>query len=193
MSPKVKKLLYQLEHEVVCSIDHIFDREECRQFDSEVGNGIALMDTDGRLVVRFAQPAMIIVAKGYRWDGCSPKFNILDLSWIGTPDGAIIGSERPTQGPDADCHIPITHERVTHRASVVHDVLGYCKYDSKMPSLFRASREERDLWLSRGRRNRDRLFFELLKMKNHRLARVYFFAVYLLGPLYDLWRGIHSS
>jgi hypothetical protein len=106
MAPKVKKLLYQLEHNFVCNINDIFSENECRQFDFEVGDGIALMDSDGRLVVKFAQPGRIIVAKGYRWDGCSPKLNILDLFWVGTPDGAIIGSERPSEGSDADCHIP---------------------------------------------------------------------------------------
>jgi hypothetical protein len=45
--------------------------------------------------------------KGYAWDGCSPKFQILDLIF-GTPDGAI--SEN-------------TGKAVTYYASMVHDVL----------------------------------------------------------------------
>ena len=45
--------------------------------------------------------------KGYAWDGCSPKFQILDLIF-GTHDGAI--SEN-------------TGKAVTYYASMVHDVL----------------------------------------------------------------------
>lgn len=193
MSPKVKKLLYQLEHDFVCNIGDIFSQQECAAFDAEVGDGIELMDTDGRLVVRFERPAKIIVAKGYRWDGCSPKFNVLDLFWVGVPDGSIIGSERPTEGADADHHIPITHERVTHLASVVHDVLGYCKCKKNMPTLFRAPEKGKDLWFSNGRRNRDRLFLKLLEKKNHRLALIYFSAVYVFGPLYDLILGVRAD
>jgi hypothetical protein len=44
---------------------------------------------------------------GYAWDGCSPKFQVLDLL-IGTPDGAV--------SPD-------TEKPLTYKASMVHDVL----------------------------------------------------------------------
>lgn len=29
------------------------------------------------------------ISKGYAWDGATPKFSILDLFWIGTPDGCL--------------------------------------------------------------------------------------------------------
>lgn len=195
MARKIKKLLYQLKEDLPCSIHGIFPKTECDQFDREVGDGIILNDSDGRKVVTFQRPGMIIVARGYRWDGCSPKFNVLDLFWIGTPDGVIIGSERPESGPDEYRHIPITHERVTQLASAVHDVLGYCKCDPSMPSLFRAQKDQRDLWNSYGRRNRDRLFFELLKQKDHHplLRSIYYASIRLLGPVYDFLLGVRST
>jgi hypothetical protein len=193
MSTNSKKLLYQLEQDLFCTIDGVFSDVECDRFDAEVGDGVCLRDSDGREVVSFHMPRMIRVSKGYRWDGCSPKINVLDLFWIGTPDGLIVGSERPLQGPDLDSHIPITDERVTHLASCVHDVLGYCKYDENMPTLFRASLDKPDLWRSQGRRNRDLLFLELLKTKGHGLAFVYYFFVISAGPVYDFLRGVHSK
>lgn len=193
MSTKNKKLLYQLEQDLFCTIDGLFSDVDCERFDTEVRDGICLRDSDGREVVSFHKPRTIKVSKGYRWDGCSPKINVFDLFWIGTPDGLIVGSERPQDGPDQDLHIPITHERVTHLASCVHDVLGYCKYDEGMPTLFRASLDKPDLWRSHGRRNRDLLFLNLLKKKGHRLAFMYYFFVIFAGPIYDLLRGIHSK
>ena len=181
-----KKLLYQLEQDLYCSIEGVFSSEECDQFDREVGeHGIHLVDTDGRKVVSFQRPRTIIVSRGYKWDGCSPKFHVLDLFWFGTPDGIIIGSDRPIMEPDQDKHIPITHERITHLASVVHDVLGYCKSDDNMPTLFLATTRP-ELWKSPGRRNRDRLFCHMLKAKGHQLWWLYYGSVYLLGPLYDV-------
>lgn len=192
-TPKVKKLLYQLEQDLTCSLQGFFSKEELTEFDQEVGDGLRFTDTDGRLVARMMQPATITVARGYRWDGCSPKLNVLDLFWMGTPDGAIIGSERPTDSGDEDKHIPISHERVTHVASAVHDVLGYCKYEPHMPSLFRAADGKPDLWFSRGRHNRDRLFLKLLRKRDFQLGWLYYAAVCLLGPLHDLIRGARSN
>lgn len=58
----------------------------------------------------------IIVKKDYAWDGCSPKFNILDLFWVGTPDGAI-DEEKPA----------------TYYASLVHDALGQFCHKNDYP------------------------------------------------------------
>jgi len=44
--------------------------------------------------------------KGYAWDGCTPKWSLLGLVIVGTPDG----------------HIDITTEKpLTYHASLVHD------------------------------------------------------------------------
>ncbi len=101
---KPKKLLYQLEHDLTVRLDKdpckgIFDDRDLKDFNEDIGvEGKKLTDTECRLVVSFRQPSTIIVAKGYRWDGCSPKFHFLDLFWFGTPDGIIVGSERPKWG-----------------------------------------------------------------------------------------------
>jgi hypothetical protein len=46
--------------------------------------------------------------QGYAWDGCTPKWNVLDLLLIGTPDGrVIVNTEKP----------------ITYYASLIHDIL----------------------------------------------------------------------
>jgi len=58
---------------------------------------------------------------GYAWDGCSPKFEVLDLL-IGTPDGAVnLNTEKP----------------YTYYASMFHDCLYQFK-DSVPVSRFQA-------------------------------------------------------
>ena len=49
----------------------------------------------------------LLIEKGYRWDGCTPKFSIFDMV-IGTPEGEIC---------------PRTGESKTYFASLVHDAL----------------------------------------------------------------------
>lgn len=54
------------------------------------------------------QRKVIIVKKGYSWDGCTPKlFSILGLFWVGTPDGVPLGDGF----------------RITGKASLMHDAL----------------------------------------------------------------------
>jgi len=56
----------------------------------------------------------ITIRTGYAWDGCSPKYDVLGLFVIGTPDG------RMHEG-----------KRITHDASLVHDVL--CQFRHEIP------------------------------------------------------------
>ena len=58
--------------------------------------------------IEIATNGNIKVKKGYAWDGCSIKWNILDLVIIGTPDGTI---NIDTMKPKA------------YYASLVHDAL----------------------------------------------------------------------
>lgn len=58
----------------------------------------------------------LVVHTGYAWDGCSPKFRILDLE-IGTPEGVTNWS---------------TKRPITYRASLVHDALYQYKYDHQI-------------------------------------------------------------
>jgi len=60
-----------------------------------------LVEPTGKIVVKAN-------GKGFKWDGCTPKFNILDLFIIGTPDGII----------NVDTGYP-----KTFYASMVHDVM----------------------------------------------------------------------
>jgi hypothetical protein len=72
-----------------------------------VAEDLAFKDKNGttRLILR--RPSTIIVTKGYAWDGCSPKFCIVDIL-VGTPDGAV---DSTTKQPKA------------YYASLVHDAL----------------------------------------------------------------------
>ncbi len=205
----MKKLLCQLKEDYSCDFSELLQPEMINQFQKEVLEERIFCDTDGFKVMTILPTCQIIVHKGYRWDGCSPKFNILDMVWIGTPDGMVIGSDRRLDqhnqsltNPDAlmsktcqlgqDLNSPITQERITHLASAVHDALGYCKRDPNMPTIFRAP-EGRDLWFSPGRQNRDLLFFNLLVQKKFSLSYLYYLATRLLGPLYDLLLGKSST
>ena len=73
----------------------------------EVKTDASFQDKTGvvRLILR--PPRTVIVTSGYAWDGCTPKFCLLDLQ-IGTPDGAIDSR---------------TKQRKTYYASLVHDSL----------------------------------------------------------------------
>jgi len=52
---------------------------------------------------------------GYAWDGCTPKFNILDIFLFGTPDGRInVNTGKP----------------VTYYASLIHDIL--CQFSNEI-------------------------------------------------------------
>ena len=58
--------------------------------------------------LRILPDGKIIIPKGYAWNGCSPKFSILDAWILGTPDGIIdIETGKPK----------------TYHASLVHDAL----------------------------------------------------------------------
>lgn len=60
---------------------------------------------------------------GYAWDGCTPKWEILDLV-IGTPDGRLNY---------------VTEKPITYYASLIHDILYQFKADVPV------SRKETDL------------------------------------------------
>lgn len=58
--------------------------------------------SDGKVTVKGTN------AKGYAWDGCTPKWNVFDILLIGTPDGRIIIN---------------TDKPITYYASLIHDIL----------------------------------------------------------------------
>jgi len=76
---------------------------------------VAFKSTDGFLEISEDGKIQILgsCGKGYAWDGCTPKWEILDFT-IGTPDGRF---DYVTQKP------------MTYYASMVHDILYQHKDD----------------------------------------------------------------
>ena len=64
-------------------------------------------DAEGRIRLILESDGAITVTRGYAWNGCSPKFRVLDLL-VGTPEGVVNAR---------------TGERKTYFASLVHDAL----------------------------------------------------------------------
>ena len=95
--------------------------------------------------------------RGYAWDGCSPKFNFLNIVW-GTPDGAIhkfgSGDYKPR----------------TYYASMCHDVLY--QYKKCIPVT---------------RKEADYIFYLLMKESGFKLRHLYYAAVRLVGWAYGDW------
>jgi hypothetical protein len=116
--PKSKKRwLFQLEK------DYSFKSEKVS---IKLKEDLEFCDKCHKLWLEIKEDGTITVKEGYAWDGCSPKFNILDLFWVGIPDGAI------------DENKPITYY-----ASLVHDALG--QFAKKEPEKMPFNRQERDL------------------------------------------------
>ena len=110
---------------------YIFKLEEDYHFKSQKVStrpkeDLEFPDEDGEIRLKIAADGTITVKKSYAWDGCSPKLNILDLFWVGTPDGAL-NENKP----------------VTYYASLVHDALG--QFAKKYPEKIPFNRKERDL------------------------------------------------
>jgi len=95
----------------------------------------------------------VYIPSGYAWDGCSPSTTILDLFWMGTPDGVVYYK---------------TGVPKTYHASLVHDALcQFCK-NKNMPF---------------SRRVIDGIFYRMLKEVDFKLARIYYIAVRIFSLL----------
>ena len=161
--------LFNLKEDYRCPLSRYLDQKSLDILKREVRQDIDFWDA-GRVWARITTQGELVVLAGYSWDGNSPKINILDLFWLGTPDGIInIKTEKP----------------ITHHASLVHDVLGQFKNDPQMPSVFRSNPV--DLWASPGKLGRDTLYLKMLQKEGFALSWVYFLAVFLLGPLYSIY------
>lgn len=95
----------------------------------------------------------IVISKDYAWDGCSPKFNILDLFTPGTPDGRIN---------------VVTMKPKTYYASLVHDV-------------FYQFRDE--LKVAVNRKMADQIFLQIMKENDFMLRYIYYAAVRIFGVI----------
>ena len=96
--------------------------------------------------------------KGYAWDGCTPKFNFMDITWV-IPDGKTIQHTEPISGK--------THYApITYYASMIHDALY--QYKRCIP----VTRKEADL-----------IFYDILKGSKFSLAWLYYGLSFWMGLL----------
>ena len=96
--------------------------------------------------------------KGYAWDGCTPKLNLLHITW-GNFDGELKRFEKGDYKP------------YTYYASMVHDVLYQYKRCAPI------TRKEADL-----------IFYDMLKDAGFMWARVFYLGVRLLGWWFRGWK-----
>jgi hypothetical protein len=61
----------------------------------------------GQVLAKLNPNGLLTVFSGYAWDGCSPRFNVLGLFWVGIPNGVHHDNEKP----------------MMYYPSLVHDVL----------------------------------------------------------------------
>lgn len=105
------------------------------------------------------ETGLLIVKKGYAWNGCSPKWKVLDLLF-GTPEGVTIEHKERKFRP------------ITYYASCVHDALYQFKNDVPVT-----------------RSEADELFFEMLHDAGFFWAVTYYFFVSCFGWIYGLKWG----
>ena len=134
--------LYTLEEDFIWESGHRIPQDlEFR--DLKKNKVRMIIEKSGRITIR----------KNYSWDGCTPKFSILDLFIFGTPDGIRTGRE---------------HKPKTYYASLVHDALYQ----------FIPEMEDKTIIT---RKNADDFFYRMLKERDFALRGLYWLAVRALG------------
>lgn len=98
----------------------------------------------------------ITIKKNYSWDGCTPKFSILDLFIFGTPDGIRFGKEQKPK---------------TYYASLVHD--AFYQFIPDMEDKTIITRDDADDF-----------FYRMLKENDFALSRLYWWAVHVFGQFF---------
>ena len=163
------KWLYSLEKNFTLNIKTYLSDSQITQWKKEVLEIRKLKTPEKknrRILLELYPDLNIKIRKNYTWDGNSPKWSFFDLFWWGTPEGKTFKN------------VP-----ATYHASLVHDCLGQLKDDDLMPSIFKKG--ENDGYLAKGRKQRDRLFYLLLKDKDFFWAEAYWLVIKLIGPIYD--------
>lgn len=113
--------------------------------------------------------------KGYAWDGCSPKWEWLDL-YLGTPDGVVRKQEAEVlterEAPDGGrmCEVQTSYVPKTYYASMVHDILR--QYQKELPITVKTG---------------DLIFLEFLQLAKFKRAKLYYRAVRTAYHLYYKW------
>jgi hypothetical protein len=100
------------------------DKDYTYQSDYQWDHDMEFVDANGKPRMRLSRDGQITVLKGYCWDGCTPKFCVMDIL-IGTPEGAVLEQ---------------TGKPKTWDASLVHDAL--CQF---LPADLPLSQHEVDL------------------------------------------------
>ena len=90
-------------------VDWLYRLEQSYTWKSNhpIAEDLVFKDRDGKVRLIVGKDGTITVTRGYAWDGCTPKFCVLDFL-IGTPDGVV--------------HKDTGHPK-TYYASLVHDAL----------------------------------------------------------------------
>ncbi len=91
------------------SVKWVYELEDDFSWNSGLSfkEDLTFLDKTGTTRLSLRKDGMIIVKKGYAWDGCTPKFCLLDISF-GIPDGVVDSR---------------TGKPKTYYASLVHDAL----------------------------------------------------------------------
>lgn len=100
---------------------------------------------------------------GYAWDGCTPKFNFLQITW-GICDGGITKFGKGDYKP------------YTYYASMIHDVLYQYKRCAPVT-----------------RKEADKIFYKMLKKSGFKLAPIYYLFVRSFGWWFKGWKYKSTS
>jgi len=127
---------------------------KCKEKTNIIEKDLDFYDDENKLWLQIFENGIIRVKEGYAWDGCSLKFNILDLFFLGIPDGI----------RDIE-----TGKAKTYYASLVHDALYQFMDHDKMPFK---------------RKDMDRFFLRSMKERKFKMRYIYYFVVRVLGQFY---------
>lgn len=114
---------------------------------------------DGIITVRGSQDNN----RGYAWDGCTPKFNFLQITW-GNFDGQLYKHTIQSDGSTS-------YKPRTYYASMVHDVLYQYKRCAPVTKA-----------------EADKIFYHQLKEAKWIWARFYWFGVTTFGWVFPGWK-----
>ena len=114
--------------------------------------------------LELSETGMLIIQKGYSWNGCSPKFALYDMIF-GTPEGAVS---------------PLTNKQKTYYASLIHDAFYQIS-----ESIFDIKEHKRE------RKMADRVFLDILRWERFKPRQIYYLVVRVFG--YFCWGKIPSS
>ena len=95
--------------------------------------------------------------RGYAWDGCTPKWNALHITW-GNFDGQLIKHKNGIYAP------------YTYFASMIHDVLYQYKRCAPVT-----------------RKEADRIFLDMLRESGYMWATIYYLGVRMFGWVFRGW------